>query len=308
MRDVALLAEIREDDKAVSEVLEEVILIPSCFKRGNQEGSTTTYLPLRFALTLSTKGIVTNMNRIHALALMVSFSFSCATLADDSAKQAPAESEGMRKIFNGKDLTGWDGDSRLWSVTNGVIRGETTEQKRANGNTFLIWKDGRTGDFELRLSFRVSSQNNSGIQYRSTHITEGKPRNKWVVRGYQHEIRNSNKLPSVAGFIYEEGGKRGRMCLVGQKAVWGTDGKQKIVDSLISTEEFAGLFKVDEWNDVVIIAKGHNIRHYLNGRLILDCTDNHPERARLDGVLALQLHAGVPMWVEFKEIRIRDVK
>jgi len=244
----------------------------------------------------------------HALALIVSFSTCSSVLADDAAKQAPAESEGMRTIFNGKDLTGWDGDSRLWSVVDGVIHGETTDENRANGNTFLIWKDGRTADFELRLSFRVSSQNNSGIQYRSTHITDGKPRNKWVVRGYQHEIRNSNKLPSVAGFIYEEGGKRGRMCLVGQKAVWGEDGKQKIVDSLISADEYADLFKVDDWNNVVIVAKGHNIRHYLNGRLILDCTDNHPEWARTDGVLALQLHAGAPMWVDFKDIRIRDIK
>ncbi len=259
-------------------------------------------------LTIPTKGRVLTMQRLFNFALCLSLSFTCSASADDASKQVPAETEGMRRIFNGKDLSGWDGDSRLWSVKDGVIHGETTAENRANGNTFLIWKDGKTGDFELRLSFRVSSENNSGIQYRSTHITDGKVRNKWVVRGYQHEIRNSNKLPSVAGFIYEEGGKRGRMCLVGQQAVWGADGKQQIVGSLITEEEFASLFKGDEWNDVVIIAKGHNIRHYLNGRLILDCTDNHPEGARLDGVLALQLHAGVPMWAEFKDIRIKDVK
>ena len=222
--------------------------------------------------------------------------------ADDSADP------NVTVLYNGGDLSGWEGRSDLWSAEDGQIVGRTTAEKPIKGNTFLIWKDGRTGDFELRLSFRVSSQNNSGIQYRSTHITEGNPPNKWVVRGYQHEIRNSNQLPSVAGFIYEEGGKRGRMCLVGQKAVWGADGKQQIVGSLITEKEFADLFKVDGWNDVVIIAKGHHIRHYLNGRLILDCTDNHPEAARLDGVLALQLHAGVPMWCEFKDIRIRDVK
>ena len=260
------------------------------------------------SLTFATKGLAHNMQRLFILALCSSLSFTCAASADDASKQAPAETEGMRRIFNGKDLSGWDGDSRLWSVKDGVIHGETTDENRANGNTFLIWKDGKTSDFELRLSFRVSSENNSGIQYRSTHITDGKVRNKWVVRGYQHEIRNSNKLPSVAGFIYEEGGKRGRMCLVGQQAVWGADGKQQIVGTLITEKEFASLFKVDAWNDVVIIAKGHNIRHYLNGRLILDCTDNHPQAARLDGVLALQLHAGVPMWCEFKDIRIKDVK
>ena len=211
----------------------------------------------------------------------------------------------MKRIFNGEDLTGWDGDSRLWSVTDGVIRGETSEEKKANGNTFLIWKGGRTKDFDLRLSFRVSSVNNSGIQYRSKHITDGKVRNKWVVRGYQHEIRNSNKLPSVAGFIYEEGGKRGRMCMVGEKAVWGEDGKKEVVGKLIDAAEFEKLFKVDDWNEVVIVAKGHHLQHFLNGRLILDCTDKHPEHAVLDGVLALQLHGGKPMWAEYKNIRIK---
>jgi len=214
----------------------------------------------------------------------------------------------MRSIFNGKDLTGWDGDPKLWSVKDGAIRGETTKEVRANGNTFLIWQEGRTKDFDLRLSFRVSSVNNSGIQYRSRHITEGKPRNKWVVRGYQHEIRNSNKPPSVAGFIYDEGGGRGRMSLVGDKTVWGEDGKRSNQGKVLSAGEYEKLFKVDEWNEVAIIAKGSRIRHYLNGRLIMDCTDKHPERALLDGVLALQLHAGAPMWCEFKNIRIKEIK
>ena len=97
----------------------------------------------------------------------------------------------------------------------------------------VIWKGGETKDFRLSLSFRVSSANNSGIQYRSKHITEGKVRNPWVVRGYQHEIRNSGQLPSVAGFIYEEGGRRGRMCHVGEKATWNANGKKEVTDSLI---------------------------------------------------------------------------
>jgi len=247
------------------------------------------------------------MRRFKTLSVLATLSIAFAAQAADTSKQAPAE-KGLRSIFNGKDLSGWDGDPKLWSVKDGAIRGETTKEVRANGNTFLIWQGGRTKDFDLRLSFRVSSVNNSGIQYRSKHITEGKPRNKWIVRGYQHEIRNSNKLPSVAGFIYDEGGQRGRMSLVGEKTVWGKDGERKKTGSVITAEEFAKLFKVDQWNDVAIIAKGHHIRHYMNGRLIMDCTDNHPERALIDGVLALQLHAGAPMWCEFKDIRIKELK
>lgn len=227
-------------------------------------------------------------------------------VAADSPQTAPAEPAGMKSIFNGQDLTGWDGDPRLWSVQEGVIHGETTAENKANGNTFLLWKDGVTKDFELRLSFRCNATNNSGIQYRSKHITDDKVRNNWVVRGYQHEIRNEIKLPSVSGFIYGEGLGRGRICLVGEKATQGEDGKQ-VTETLIDQAGFEKLFKLDDWNDVVIIAKGTHIQHYLNGRLILDFTDS-PKLALREGILALQLHAGKPMWVEFKDLRIKELK
>jgi hypothetical protein len=246
------------------------------------------------------------MIRFLMLALVVSATAVCR--ADDSADAAPPEGK-METIFNGQDLSGWDGDSRLWSVRDGAIHGETTEDVKANGNTFIVWKGGVLKDFELRLSFRCSATNNSGIQYRSKHITE-KVRNEWVVRGYQHEIRNENTLPSVSGFIYDEGGmtgKRGRICLVGEKAIWEADGKKVIRDDLVDQAGFEKLMKVDDWNDVVIIAKGRHIQHYLNGKLILDFTD-HPDRALTEGILALQLHAGKPMWTEFKNIRIHSLK
>lgn len=228
-------------------------------------------------------------------------------LADD-APNPPAEPAGMRVIFNGKDLTGWDGDSRLWSVREGAIRGETTAENPAKGNTFILWKNGQTKDFDLRLSFRCNATNNSGIQYRSKHITEGNVKNAWVVRGYQHEVRNELTLPSVSGFIYDEGGSRGRLCLVGEKATWDANGKQVADEPLIDQAGFEKIFKLDDWNDVVIVARGPNIRHYLNGKLIVDFTDHDPQRALRDGILALQLHAGKPMWVEFKNIRIAELR
>ncbi len=244
------------------------------------------------------------MVRYLTLALLASF--ACHAFAADDPLAAPPEPEGMKCLFNGKDLTGWDGDTRLWSAADGVIRGETTAETSAKGNTFLILRDVVLKDFELRLSFRCNATNNSGIQYRSKHITEGKVRNKWVVRGYQHEIRNENTLTSVSGFIYDEGGRRGRVCLVGEKATWGADGKKTVAETLIDTDGYKQLFKLDDWNDVVIIAKGNHIQHYMNGRLILDFTDGDPKLALLEGILALQLHAGKPMWVEYKDIRVKQ--
>jgi len=244
------------------------------------------------------------MTNVLLTSVLFVLTTSCLA-ADDHA--APPEPEGMTSIFNGKDLSGWDGDERLWSVRDGVIHGETTDDVRANGNTFLIWKDGKTTDFELRLSFRLNATNNSGIQYRSRHITEGaKLRNKWILRGYQHEIRNQNILPNVSGFIYDEGGRRGRIILVGQKGEWQGNKLQVDPTPLISADEYQKLFKLDDWNDVVIIAKGNHIRHYTNGRLVMDFKDSE-ERALKTGNLGLQLHAGKPMWAEYRDIRFKDL-
>ncbi len=220
-------------------------------------------------------------------------------------KKTPPEEKDMKVIFNGKDLTGWDGDPRLWSVKDGVIHGETTAENPAQGNTFLIWKEGSTKDFELRLSFRCNATNNSGIQYRSKHFTEASARNKWILRGYQHELRNEKSLPNVSGFIYDEGGKRGRICLVGEKAVWEND-KKNVVGTLLDQAGFEKVFKLDDWNDVVIIAKGNKIEHYMNGTQLIEFEDKDPNQTLLEGSLGLQLHAGKPMWVEFKNIRIKS--
>jgi hypothetical protein len=243
----------------------------------------------------------------RCLTLLAVLSLSTPALADD-ARTPPPEASDMKALFNGKDLTGWDGDPKLWSVKDGVVHGETTKENPAKGNTFLIWKDGTTSDFDLRLSFKMNAANNSGIQYRSKHITEGKVGNAWVVRGYQHELRNEKKFPNTPSFIYDEGGKRGRICQVGEKVVWNAEGKKEVKENFVTQEAFDKLMKVDDWNDVVIVAKGKNVKHYLNGQLVVDFTDEDPKLALSEGVLALQLHAGAPMWVEFKNVRLKPLK
>jgi len=246
------------------------------------------------------------MNRVCAFVFATSLCMASAgvTLADDAVQVASGEA---KVLFNGTDLTGWSGDPRLWTVRDGVIHGETTVDVAATGNTFLIWEGGKVSNFELEVSFRCNSTNNSGIQYRSKHITGFSAKNKWVVRGYQHEIRNQNVFPDVSGFIYDEGGKRGRICAAGEKAVWNAGGKESI-GTLIDQVGFEKLMKLNDWNQVRIVAKGNHIQHYLNGTLILDFTDNEPKLTLSEGILALQLHAGNPMFAEFKDIRLKTIK
>lgn len=239
------------------------------------------------------------IRRVCVVSMVLFFAALPAVAADTEA--AP----GWRTLFNGTDLTGWDGDPEMWSVRDGVIHGETTKERRANGNTFLIAKDLLLEDFELELAFRCTASNNSGIQYRSKHITEGNPKNPWVVRGYQHELRNEKKFPNVAGFIYDEGGKRGRICAVGEQAEW-TEAGKKVTGQIIDQAAYEKLFRIDDWNNVRIVAQGNRLKHFMNGTLILDFTDDDAH-VLPTGILAVQLHAGAPMWAEFRDLRVRSL-
>src|SRR5687767_1272684 len=82
-----------------------------------------------------------------------------------------AENQDFKPLFNGKDLSGWDGDPKFWSVKDGAITGQTTKENPTKGNTFLIWTNGVVDDFELRFKFKIIG-GNSGVQYRSKRLDE----------------------------------------------------------------------------------------------------------------------------------------
>ncbi|MCE9531744.1 MAG: DUF1080 domain-containing protein, partial [Planctomycetes bacterium] len=176
-----------------------------------------------------------------------------ATLsAADLKPTAPPEPEGMKQLFT-KDLEGWDGDTRLWSFKDGVVKGETTKENPTMGNTFLVWKGGELEDFELRLTFRIKG-GNSGIQYRSKVLPfKDGAVNKWVVSGYQAEVEDT---PGKVGFLYHERG-RGYLCNVGEKVEVGDDAKPKVVGKLGEKSEIAATYKKSDWNDYIIIGKGN---------------------------------------------------
>lgn len=233
------------------------------------------------------------------LVLATCLAFPSALLADDLKPTAPEEPKDMKQLFT-KDLEGWDGDTRLWSFKDGVVKGETTKENPTQGNTFLVWKGGTLEDFELRLSFRIKG-GNSGVQYRSKvlPVKEG-AMNKWVVSGYQAEVEDT---PGKVGFLYHERG-RGYLCNVGEKVEIGADAKPKVVGKLGDKDAIGKTYKKSDWNDYVIIGKGNRLVHYLNGYQTVDCTDNDPKNRAPSGVLALQIHAGPPMVVEFKNVRL----
>jgi hypothetical protein len=222
---------------------------------------------------------------------------SLAVLTVPAAAAAAGEAQdGSAPIFNGKDLTGWDGDPRFWSVKDGAIRGQTTKENPAPHNTFLIWRGGELTDFELRLSFRITS-GNSGVQVRS------KDRGNWRVTGYQVEVTPAR---GAMGLFYDEGG-RGALARAGQKVVIDAQGGKEVVGSLGEASEIQKVYKEKEWNELTAIGLGNGLTQKINGVVFSEVADEHQAGRALSGILALQIHSGPPMLVEFKDIRLKKI-
>jgi hypothetical protein len=227
-----------------------------------------------------------------------------------------AEEPGFRSLFNGADLTGWDGLPGVWSVEEGAITGRNRAEAPLEGNTFLIWKEGTVGDFTLRLKFRFQpvagaamGKANSGVQYRSQVIDPEKK----VVGGYQADMDGGGKY---VGMLYEERG-RGILALPTQKVRLspqpGKTGeppqaKIDVIGATASETDRAALTAAvarGEWMDLNLVVEGKRLRHYVNGVQTAEIVDDDGAHRTASGVLALQVHAGEPMMVQFKEIRLK---
>lgn len=209
--------------------------------------------------------------------------------ADDSAS-------GFKSIFDGKTLEGWEGDANFWSVEDGAITGRTTPENPTKGNTFVIWRAGKTGDFELRLKYRIVG-GNSGIQYRSEEVSE------YVIKGYQADIDSTFKF---SGILYEEKG-RGILAHRGKKVSVNAEGKPENTGETTSEKKILDDIKKEDWNNYRIVAKGNHLIHEINGNVTVEVVDHDEKHRKMSGLLALQLHAGPPMTVQFKDIQLKEL-
>ncbi len=220
----------------------------------------------------------------------------CGVLAAASPAVAADDPAGGTSIFDGKTLDGWDGNPELWSVRDGEIVGQTTPEKPTKGNTFLVWKGGDVGDFELTLDYSIDG-GNSGIQYRSFEV----PNEKWVIGGYQADIDSGD---TYSGINYGER-FRGILANRGQKTVVENGGKVKVVEQFAESKDLQSKVNKKGWNHYKITAKGFTFTHELNGTVMSVCTDDDAKTRRATGLLALQLHAGPPMTVRFKNLMLK---
>jgi len=204
--------------------------------------------------------------------------------------QKRPQMERLQVIFNGKDLTGWDGDPKTWHVKDGAIccSGKA-------GNTWLIWRGGELKDFELRLQFRHLS-GNSGVQVRSI---EDK---KWSVVGYQAEVAaqeqmglwHHSKAPEPYRFSLSNAGEKGHVSKDGVKTL----------TRFAPAEKVRKAFRPGEWNEMVIVGRGPKLTQTVNGVVLSELVDLDGKHASSKGLLALQDHGGATE-VHYKNIRLK---
>lgn len=254
------------------------------------------------------------------LALLISFQ-SCKEKKTETTSEKvevnEAASDGFVKIFDGKTLTDWKGDSNYWRVENGNLVGEVTPETLLKSNTFIVWQGGQPADFELKLEFKIAESGNSGINYRSTKI-DTIPN---ALRGYQADIDGRIRY---TGQNYEEK-KRATLAYRGEKVNINSQDNpnepgslranvkkncwqsREVVDSLGESDSLKTKINHEDWNDVHLVIKGNRLQHYVNGILMSDVTDNDAINRKMKGFLGVQVHVGPPMKVEYRNIRLKNL-
>jgi len=233
----------------------------------------------------------------YATVLQAIFLLTFPVLGLGKGAAAEPVENGFARIFNGKDLSEWDGDPRFWSVKNGVIRGLTTKDNVPDRSSFLIFEKGLLDNFELRLRFRIT-RGDSGVQIR------GLDRGNWHASGYQAEISpDRNKMG-----VFSDEGDRGVLAKAGQKVLISADGKRKVVGSVGERKKILAAYKEKDWNEMTIIGTGNRLVQKINGVVFSELIDNEKGKSSLSGILGLELGAGVPTLVEFKDIRVRFIE
>ena len=232
--------------------------------------------------------------RRTTVCLFLCLFFVSNVIGQEEAKEKETEAQ---KLFNGTSLEGWAGDESLWSVKDGVIVGQTSAENPIKNNSFLIWQGGEVADFELRFNYKMNG-GNSGVQIRSK-VVEG-----FRVHGYQADFDAGN---AYTGIWYDEGG-RGILVKRCKQTTIDAEGKRIETDGDVKEEDYVAGLKADDWNAVVVTAKGNRLTHSINGKVSAVLIDDQKDQAEATGIIALQIHQGPPMTIMFKDIELTVIK
>jgi hypothetical protein len=233
------------------------------------------------------------MNFSHRfIASLLCYLLPGVVLCDEPA--APSPPAGFQAIFNGKDLTGWEGSPEYWSVQDGCLTGVTDGTLKYN--RFIIWRGGTLKNFELRVQVKVTPGGNSGLNYRSQHrpdLGDG------VVTGYQCDVVANR--PDYNGMLYEERGRR-ILAHTGEKVVIDPEGQPWVVDKLAVKE-----FPPDQWHDYRVLVRGNRHQHWIDDHPTADVIDLDEKNRALEGILGVQVHVGPAMQIQYRDFFIKNL-
>ena len=230
------------------------------------------------------------------------------------------DTAGWTSLFDGRTLTGWDGNPAVWKVVDGAITAESTPERRIGG-THLIWAGGQPADFELKLEMQITGLN-AGIAYRSwvdptmgRGARAGQPPApggggpagggggrapqpppdvpadpKWNLSGLGMDFDSGIRFN---GNVEERGSPRGQIAYRGGIVRTETGKRPRYVGMIGNPDALGELIKPAEWTQLHIIARGNQLTHIVNGQLMAILIDDDPTMAKRSGLVGLQIQTGV---------------
>ncbi len=214
-------------------------------------------------------------------------------VASAAASARPGK-DGFVSLFDGKSLNQWTGDRKYWSVEDGAITGVTDGTLKMN--RFLSWKGSTIRNFDLRVKVMVTAGGNSGLQYRGISRPD---LGLDIVTGYQCDIVANT--PEYNGMLYEERGRR-ILSHTGEKVIIDPEGQPWVVGTM-PVKEFAP----DEWHEYRVLVEGNHHQHWIDGHQTADLIDFDEKGRALEGILAVQVHVGPAMKIQFKDFKIKHL-
>jgi putative heme-binding domain-containing protein len=245
---------------------------------------------------------------LAAFGIVIGLDDRTSAAVQKGGSQLPSpDAEGFISLFNGKDLTNWEGLEGFWSVKDGVIEGSATKEK--SKQTFLVLSPskadpGKFANFELHLKYKFATPTgNSGVQFRSKFVNES----TYQVGGYQADFDGACTYDG--GFYDEQGiaGKRNIMANRGDKTIWDADNKRKNEPLKEGKAELAKFLKKGDWNSMMLTANGNHFTININGHLMGEMIDNSPKAVK-EGLIAIQMHQGYTMTIQVKDVKIKLLK
>lgn len=207
--------------------------------------------------------------------------FGVVVLIASAGGEESSPEPGFVALFDGKSLAGWEGNEKIFRVENGAIVAGSLNEKIAHNEFLCTTKQFK--DFELRLEAKlVGEGKNAGVQFRSARIP-----NHFEVIGYQCDMGQTPQR-TIWGSLYDES-RRKRFLAEGDAAA------------------IAKSFKPDDFNALKIRCEGPRVQIWVNDVKTVDYAEQEKDIA-VKGVIALQIHGGLPAEATYRNIRIREIE